>query len=149
MEGWIIWLAIAALLVIVEVLSQMVWTLCLAVGCAAGLVMAVLGFGVALQIAAMAVVSVLAFLLGMPLFRKWHAASMEKEPRDDRTGMDALLGRRATVTEPIRPDHLGRVRIDGDNWQACAPGEVGDIERGEEVVVYAYDSIVLKVQRLK
>jgi membrane protein implicated in regulation of membrane protease activity len=61
--------------------------------------------------------------------------------------MDALLGRRATVTQEIKPGELGRARIDGDNWQVRAPGIHTTITRGEEVIVNSYDSIILNVSR--
>lgn len=148
METWIIWLIIAALLVIIEVLSQMVWTLCLAIGCLAGLLVSVFGFNLVWQIIAVAVMSVVAFTVIVPFIKRWHDTTRKKTNRDDRTGMDALLGRHAVVTESIYPDRLGRVRIDGDSWQVSAPLRSGVIERGEEVVVTSYDSIILHVQRV-
>ncbi|MCM1111291.1 MAG: NfeD family protein [Clostridium sp.] len=145
METWIIWLIAAAVLVIVEVMSQMIWTLCLAVGCIVALVLSLFDVALIWQIVALAVASVVAFLWFMPVFRRWHLDSNRRENRDDRTGMDALLGRRAIVTEEIRPGKLGRARIDGDNWQVCASTD-STIHRGSEVVVTSYDSIVLHVQ---
>lgn len=62
--------------------------------------------------------------------------------------MDALEGRRATVTHAIRPGQLGRARIDGDNWQVRAPGVDREIRAGEEVSVTGYDSIILTVTPL-
>ena len=60
--------------------------------------------------------------------------------------MDALLGRRAVVTETIHPGKLGRARIDGDNWQVRTPHDDSLVERGKEVVVIAYDSIILTAE---
>lgn len=70
---------------------------------------------------------------------------MKRTGREARTGMDALLGRKAVVTNEIRPGDTGRVRIDGDNWQAVAPGVNFTIHKGTETVVTAYDSIILTV----
>lgn len=147
MEMWIIWLIVAAVLVIAEVLTQMIWTLCFAVGCVGALVASLLGVDIIWQIVTMAAVSVLAFLWLMPVFKRWHERSNKRDSRDDRTGMDALLGRRAVVTEEIEPGKLGRARIDGDNWQVCS-SSVETIKRGAEVVVTSYDSIILHVQPL-
>ena len=148
MEIWIIWLIVAAALVITEVLTQMIWTLCFAIGCAGALVASLLGASVVWQIVIMAAVSVLAFLWLMPVFKRWHERSNRKESRDDRTGMNALLGRRAVVTEEIQPGKLGRARIDGDNWQVSSSSHE-TIKRGAEVVVTSYDSIILHVDPLK
>ncbi len=149
MEIWIVWIIVAAVLVIVEVLSQMVWTLCLAVGCAGALIASLFGVDLAWQIIVLAVTSVIAYLVMMPWFKRWHEESAAKEGRDFRTGMDALLGRRATVVNEIKPGELGRARIDGDCWQVKAPGVPDTIKHGEEVVVNGYDSIILTVERIK
>lgn len=145
MEIWIIWLIAAAVLVVIEVLTQMVWTLCLAVGCLASAIAGIFGVGAAWQIAIAGIVSVIAYFALMPVFEKWQKRAYDKNRHLARTGMDALLGRRGTVTEEIKPGKMGRVRIDGDNWQAVAPGCSETIRHGQEVVVEAYDSIILTV----
>lgn len=145
MEMWIIWLIVAAALVITEVLTQMIWTLCLAIGCVGALVASLFGASIVWQIVIMAIVSVVAFVWLIPVFKRWHEESNRKEKRDDRTGMDALLGRKAVVTEEIRPGQLGRARIDGDNWQVRS-SEEETIKNGSEVVVTSYDSIILHVK---
>jgi membrane protein implicated in regulation of membrane protease activity len=61
------------------------------------------------------------------------------------SNMDALRGRVAIVTEAIAPDKIGRVKIDGDRWQASAQqGET--FVAGDRVEVVGYDSIVLIVK---
>lgn len=146
MELWIVWLIVAAALVIVEVLTQMVWTLCLAVGCGGALIADFCGAPLIWQIVVMAVTSVVAFLVLMPWFKRWHETSGSASDHDDRTGMDALIGRKAVVVHEIRPGGKGRARIDGDNWQVKAPGIETVIEAGSEVVVTSYDSIILSVK---
>ncbi len=146
MEGWIIWLGMAALLLIVEVLTQTMWSLCLAVGCMASMTAALCGLAVEWQLALLVVCSFVAYLLLIPLFRRRH--NHAPGAGDSRTGMDALLGRRATVTHEIRPGECGRARIDGDNWQVRAPGAGRVIARGTEVTVTGYDSIILDVAAL-
>lgn len=147
MEIWLVWLIIAVSLVIVEVLSQMVWTLCLAAGCALALLLSLTGVDLFWQIVGMACGAVAAFIWLVPVLRRWHDANAARASRDERTGMDALLGRRAVVTEAIEPGRLGRVRIDGDSWQVRCHSDAG-IPRGSEVVVVGYDSIVLRVEIL-
>lgn len=147
MELWLIWLIIAATLVIIEVLTQQIVTLCLAIGCISAMLLSLLDIDLVWQLITLAIVSVIAFLLIRPWFVRWHEANLKKSGRDARTGMDALLGRKATVIEEIRPDELGRVRIDGDNWQVRAPHITETIHRGDIVVVTDYDSIILIVQK--
>lgn len=148
METWIIWIIAAALLVGIEVLTQMVWTLCLAIGCLASVIACFFGLDIAWQISIAGIVSVIAYIALRPWFEKWQKKAADKNRHAARTGMDALLGRRGTVTDEIKPGKTGRVRIDGDNWQALAPNVSQTIHRGQQVVVDSYDSIILSVQPL-
>lgn len=145
MEAWIIWLIAASVLLVVEIATQMMWALCLTIGSLGAMVCALAGLDPGWQVAAVAVLSTVAYLLLLPLYRRWHA---RQDARAARTGMDALEGRRATVTHAIRPGQLGRARIDGDNWQVRAPGVDREIRAGEEVSVTGYDSIILTVTPL-
>lgn len=149
MEAWIIWIIVAVLLVVTEVLSQQVWTLSLAAGALVALAVSLAGMSPVGQIAVMAVASVVAYFVLVPPVRRWYASAWRGENREDRTGMEALLGRRAVVTRDIRPGDLGYARIDGDYWQVRAPGVDHVITRGQHVSVTAYDSIILTVQLIK
>lgn len=146
MDAWIIWTTIAAILIAIEVLTQMIWTLCLAIGCAASIAACFMGLDFAWQASIAGIVSVIAYLILRPWLEKWQKKAADKNRHLARTGMDALLGRRATVTHEICPGKTGRVKIDGDNWQASAPGSSSVIHCGQQVVVDSYDSIILSVR---
>ncbi len=148
MDAWIIWLIVAAILLILEVLTQTMWLLCLAIGCVGALLAAVFDLSSVWQITALAIATGAAYLLVMPWMRKIHNAMVEKKGAQATTGMDALIGRTAIVTEEIGINRQGRVRIDGDNWQVIAPATDVVIPVGSEVIVTGYDSIVLQVKSL-
>lgn len=145
MELWIIWLIVAVTLLLIEIPTQMLWALCLGVGSLGSMIVALIGASLTWQIIAMAIVGLIAFLALLPLYKRWHR---KKAPKMERTGMDALLGRRAIVTHEVAPGHLGRARIDGDNWQVCAENPSAVLPRGTEVEVVSYDSIVLTVREI-
>ncbi len=147
MEAWIIWIIVAVLLVGVEVLTQMVWTLCLAIGCLFAIVASLLGLDLAWQAGLAGAAAIVAYFALTPLLRKWQKRVHARDAHAVRTGMDALLGRRAAVVEEIRPGETGRVKIDGDNWQAVAPSAQSALMPGETVVVEGYDSIILTVEK--
>lgn len=149
MEIWIVWLIIIGVLLITEVLTQMMWALCLAVGCILGIIGELCGISILWQIILAAVGSIVAYIVLIPAFQKWHMLSVDKKGKDSRTGMDALLGRKAVISEEVTPERLGRARIDGDNWQVRATGKPKTIKRGTEVVVTGYDSIILEVEPIK
>ena len=146
MEVWIIWLIVAALLVILEVLTQMLWALCLGAGALVAMAASLAGAGMVWQIVIMAVAAIVFYCIAFPLFRKYHN---KRTAETARTGMDALLGRRVIVTSHIAPGGVGRARIDGDNWQVVAPKAKEAVPAGTEVVVTGYHSIILTVAVLE
>lgn len=145
MTTWILWLIVAAVLVTLEVMTQMVWTLCLAVGCIGALTASLCGADLTLQIAVMAFTAMLAYIVLVPYFRRMHHRFAEREGSVLRTGMDALIGKEATVVDSIEPERLGRVKVDGDNWQARARHPELSIRVGDRVRIHSYDSIILTV----
>lgn len=144
MYAWIIWLIAAAVLLLIEVLSQAIWAFCLSIGCLIAAAISCFTPSPALQAMSVGIGAVLSWILLAPIVRKWE----HKRSKTTRTGMDALLGRRAIVTEEIRPGEIGRARIDGDYWQVTSPGITAPLRRGTEVSVTAYDSIILTVEPL-
>ncbi len=143
MEPWTIWIIAAILLLIIEVLTQMMWAMCLTIGAIGALVCSIFGVEPQWQLLAMAAIAIVAYAALLPWVKRRQERHSE---RWTRTGMDALPGRRATVTQDICPGHLGRVRIDGDSWQARPPGTGTVIPAGTEVTVTSYDSIILTVE---
>lgn len=62
--------------------------------------------------------------------------------------MDALIGRETVVDEEIRPDAPGRIRVDGDSWQAVTADHTA-VKRGTLVRVESYNSIILTVKPIR
>ena len=146
-EPWIIWLIACGILLITEVLTQMLWALCLAVGCLLGFAGDLCGASPLWQFVLFIVGALLSYVLLVPLFQRWHALQVDRKGKAARTGMDALLGRRAVLADEITAVRPGRGRIDGDNWQMVSDDKaVPAIPRGTEVVVTGYDSIILRVK---
>lgn len=142
MDLWSLWLIIAIALIITEVLTLTMWSLCLAVGAFAAFLFSLFDLPYLWQGIAFVGGTALAYLAMLPWIKKRHHKSQKS---DQRTGMDALIGRRSIVTQEIKPNSLGRVKIDGDNWQVNAPGYYETIPAGTEVTVTAYDGNILSV----
>lgn len=143
MEGWILWVAIAVAALLFELMTQMVVALCVAIGCLVAMVVALCAGTPIWQVIGLAIGALASFALLVPLLRR--RLERRASLRHARTGMDALLGRRAVVTHEIEPGKLGRARIDGDNWQvrsSCSE----TIGRGATVIVTSFDSIILDVE---
>lgn len=146
-EPWIIWLIACGILLITEVLTQMLWALCLAVGCLLGFAGDLCGASPVWQFVLFIVGALLSYVLLVPLFQRWHALQVDRKGKAARTGMDALLGRHAVLADEITAERPGRGRIDGDSWQMVSDDKaVPAIPRGTEVVITGYDSIILYVR---
>ena len=142
----IYWIILMILLLIVEVFSQMVWSVCLAIGCAVAAFVAAAGGSLTWQVASMAIASVPALLILFPIIKRLQRN--RHGSYSARTGMEALIGRHAIVTDEIRPGRMGRARIDGDYWQVVVPSATETIHAGTELIILSYDSIVLTARPL-
>lgn len=142
MEVWIIWLIFAAALVIVELLTQWISAFCLAIGCIAAMIAELCGASVVWQLVWLAIGTIVGFVCFIPFFKRRIERRKLAADHDGVSNMDALIGRNARVIADIPAQGLGRVKLDGDNWQAqCAV----PVTVGTEVKVVGYDSIILKV----
>ena len=144
MEAWQIWVIIALIFVIVEMFTTGFAVMCISVGCLFGAGASLLDWDIKWQILAFAIGTALAFVTVRPLVYKFFY----KKSSEVKTNTDALIGRRAVVTERIEGElHPGRVKIDGDDWKAV-PLNDETIEVGEAVEVTAINSIILTVKKL-
>ncbi len=133
MEAWVVWLIVAMLLGLAELLSL---TLYLALGSAAALVatlVAAVGLGAPFQFVAFAVTALLLIVFVRPLGE--HA--LRKAPVM-RSGTAALIGRDALVLAEITR-HTGRVRIGGEEWTARPYDSSLVIPEGATVEVFAIE----------
>lgn len=149
MDAWIIWLIIAVVMIVLEVITQWIWTFCLAVGAVIALVFSFFDVTLPVQIGIAALSSVLAYFICVPFISRWYSRLWHGRERADRTGMEALLGRKALVVHEIKPGGIGRARIDGDCWQVRAPGVSSVVPSGAYMSVTGYDSIILTVEPIK
>jgi membrane protein implicated in regulation of membrane protease activity len=139
MSAWVIWLIIAAVLGIAEVITLTLALGLLAVGALVGAVIASAGLPPIIQLIAFGVTSAAGLAAVRPL-----AVRYLRQPPLLRSGTDALVGREAlTLTEVSR--HSGRVRIGGEEWTArpYAPGVV--IPEGADVDVLAIEGVIALV----
>ena len=144
MEAWHWWVILALIFVIVEMFTAGFAVMCISVGCLFGALASVLDWELKWQILSFAVGTAVAFVTVRPLVYKFF---YKKSP-EVKTNADALIGRRAIVTERIEGElHPGRVKIDGDDWKAV-PLNDETIEVGEAVEVTAINSIILTVKKL-
>ena len=142
MSAYLIWLIAAIALIIFEICSATFGAICFAIGAGFSALAAGLGANLTWQIVIFAIVSLLTFIFLRPFMLKF----MDRKTKDVKTNADALVGRKAIVSERIdAAQHTGRVAVDGDDWKAVSvDGSV--IEKGVQVEIVKLDSIILTVK---
>jgi len=133
MLSWIVWLIVAAVLGVAELLTT---TLAFGLIAVAAVVAAVVGafhLGLGFQLAAFGVAAVAGLGLVRPI-----ALRHVKQPPALRTGTAALVGRSAIVLEEVT-EHGGRVRIGGEEWSSRPYDESLVIPVGTKVDVMQID----------
>jgi membrane protein implicated in regulation of membrane protease activity len=112
MVSWIVWLIVAAVLGVAELLTM---TFAFGLIAAAALVAAAVGafhLDLGVQLAAF----VVAAGAGLGIVRPVAIRHLKQAPML-RTGVAALVGRSAIVLEEVN-EHSGRVRIEGEEWSS-------------------------------
>jgi len=112
MESWIVWLIVAAVLGVAELVTI---TFAFGIIAVAAVVAAVVGafhIDLGIQLAAFVVAAGAGLGFVRPI-----AIRHIKQPPALRTGTAALVGRSAIVLEEVN-EHAGRVRIEGEEWSS-------------------------------
>jgi membrane protein implicated in regulation of membrane protease activity len=133
MQSWLLWLSIAAVLGIAELMTATLDLLLLAIAALAAAGIAGVGLGVGLQLVAFAATAAAMITLVRPVARR-HLTSHPQL----RTGVAALIGREALVLSPVGREP-GRVRIGGEEWSARSYDPDLLIPAGTRVDVFAIE----------
>jgi membrane protein implicated in regulation of membrane protease activity len=140
--AWVVWVVLAVLLAIGEILTPGLFFLgpvALAAGAAA--LASALGAGLIGSVIVFLAGSLFSLVLLRPIARR-HI----QMPSISRTGTDALVGRRATVTQKV--DGVGgRVLIGGEEWSARSYLEDEAYDEGATVDVVKIEGATALVSK--
>ena len=137
MDSWI-WLILIVVFLVAEAATTALISLWFAVGALAALIVSVFTENPAVQIVVFAVVSAITLAVMVPALAKRRAN--QKPPVTN--GAQLALGKRGVVLKAILPGVIGRVRVDGLDWQARADAALPE---GSRCQVTAADGAVLTV----
>ncbi|WP_139983283.1 NfeD family protein [Nocardioides litoris] len=128
---WSIWLTVAVVLGVAELMSLDLVLAMLAVGAVAGGVAALAGAPIVLQLLLAGGASVAMLALVRPgVVRRLHTGP------ELRLGHGKLVGRRAVVTAAMDGVTTGRIRVDGDVWSAVPYDDTLEIAEGQTVEIF-------------
>ena len=89
-------------------------------------------------------ISSLMLLIGLRRWLKGIFTGCRDKQNTARSDLDELTGMAATVREIIRPGYLGKVELNGTDWQAESDETIAP---GERVVVTGQSNLVLSVKK--
>lgn len=113
-SDWHLWVLLALALGIAEIFVAGFVLACLAVGALGAAGASAIGAGTAVQFLVAAIIGALSFVFLRPFAQSWFFNRKEVK-----TGVDALIGRTARVTQAFDPQsRTGRCKVDGDDWMA-------------------------------
>ncbi|MEG0071234.1 MAG: NfeD family protein [Raoultibacter sp.] len=135
-----IWLAVAVIMAVVEIVSLGLITAWFVIGSLVAFVANLLGADVMVQMIVFLVVSVLCLIFLRPVFLKYRKRGEAHEP--------TLIGRDVRVCEEIDNERLaGRVETSNRMTWVARSADGSIIPAGETVVVVARESVKLIVER--
>ena len=138
---WQLWAVIAVICLILELMAGDLFILCFSIGAFSASIVAVLGGGTWLQLAAFAVFSLVCLFWLRPFAKRY----LHRGENARVSNADALMGRQGKVVETINVGSFGRVQIDGDIWKAVTKGDC-NIPEGSNVVVIDRASTIITVE---
>jgi membrane protein implicated in regulation of membrane protease activity len=145
MDYWLYWLIAAIILLIVEIATLWLSALCFAVGCLAALMSSLLGSSLTTQLIILAFTALMIFII---FGKKWIMLQQRRANKKNlATNIDALNMREAIVVETIPENGIGRIKVDGDIWQAHST-DGSPIEVNARVKITGHESIIMTVKRI-
>ncbi len=135
---WIFWLILVIVLTIIEVATVNLLTIWFVIS---GIVALILSFfieDVAIVSTIFAVLGIILLITTRPILKKYLPTQRE------RTNIDRVIGMKGIVTEEIKKNVIGEVKVDGKKWSAISNKK---IEVGEEVIIDAIEGVKLVVRK--
>lgn len=132
----IIWGVMALVFLAVELATISLVSIWFTAGCAAGLILALMGRPLWAQIAGFALVSLISWLIG----RKWVIRSLNYKPHSLQKDLRGMTGQ---VSQEIPEGGKGRIVVEGQDWQACSLA--GPIQKGTMVRILDLQGVTLTV----
>ncbi len=144
MTAWQIWLTLGLIFFAFEIFTPGFVLGCLGIGAFLTLPFTFFEISIWGQLILFAITTVLSFFFIRPLVVRLYGDSVPMN-------VYSLVGKSAIVTRSFDPkSHIGRVKIDGDDWRAVLEDESEvSLNAGDLVRIEAVDSNTLIVQPLK
>ena len=135
---WLFWLVLVIVLSIIEIATVNLLTIWFVIS---GIVAMILSFfieDVAVVSTIFAILGIILLLITRPLVKKFA------KTKDESINLGRVIGKTGIVTEEIRKNQVGEVKVDGKRWSAVSNKK---IEVGSEVIIDAIEGVKLIVRK--
>ncbi len=134
-----IWLGVALILAAIEVATISFTTIWFVISGLLAMAVSFFTDSLLIQFAVFVIVGVILLATTRPLIRKFI------NKNDTKTNADRIIGMEGIVTEEIRKNKNGEVKVDGKRWTAYAEGK---IEVDSTVEVLEINGVKIKVRKV-
>ena len=139
MTTWYVWLILFLVFLGLEIMTTGVFFfLCFSTGALFAMLFSLLGASFQVELIVFCIVSLASILLIRPLFKRYIAKQKTE------TNVDSLIGAEAVVTEDIKLNDMGKVKVEGEVWLAISKE---NIAKGETVTIESVDGTKLVVKK--
>jgi membrane protein implicated in regulation of membrane protease activity len=142
MDPWI-WFAVAALLLVAEMLTVHLLFASLALAALGAAITNIAGGTLTLQGIMFAIFAAISLLFLRPIALR----HLNRQSSAEATNVDALIGAQAFVTSVVN-QRDGQIKLNGEIWSARTE-EDEEIPDGEKVLVLAIDGAIARVTKSK
>lgn len=137
------WLLLAALFIVIEIVSLGLTTIWFAGGAFVAAIVAALGAGLVIQVLCFIIVTVLLLVFTRPVAVKYL------DSKTERTNSEALIGQNAVVIEEINnAQGTGRAKVGGMEWTARSGSDDVLIPEGRTVRILEIQGVKLIVKEV-
>ena len=139
MEYWVVWLIIVVLLGIIEVSTVNLVSIWFIASGIVSLFVSLITDSFLLQFGIFVVLGIILMLMTRSTLVKKLSQNKEK------MNLERIIGMNGIVTEEIKKNAVGEVKVDGKLWSAIAEKR---IKKDEEVKVLSIDGVKLVVEKI-
>ena len=134
------WLILGIVLLIGEIFTMDFSLTCFAIASMAAALLSWLGLGIYWQLAAVTVAIFILFFTLRPIVLKY----LNQKGRHFKSNMEALIGKKLTVSQTNTQTGKYYAKNDGDLWELTCEDK---LEQGDKVTVFKVDGIKLFVKK--
>ena len=135
---WLYWLVIAIVLIVIEAMTINIVSIWFVISSLIAMIVSLFTDNLVIQIGVFVIVGVILLFLTKPIIDKYL------KQKNIKTNLDRVIGMTGIVTEEIKKNSIGEIKVDGKRWSAISNMK---ILVGENVKVLKIDGVKLIVEK--